>query len=177
MNETIFILDILKYTLSGIIVFLTGWFFIKNYLNEKMSSQKSELRKESMKFTLPLRLQAYERAVLFLERVNPANILIRLHNQGLSAAEMQAMVIADIRAEYQHNVSQQIYVSDTTWMIVKKIKDDTISLVNSAANALPDNSSSTELSRSILTHLANLEEENPYDLALNIVKRDIQSLF
>lgn len=177
MNETNFILDILKYTLSGIIVFLAGWFFIRKYLNEKVSLQRLELRRERMKYTLPLRLQAYERTILFLERINPSSILIRLHSPGISAQEMQTILIADIRAEYQHNISQQIYVSDTTWTIVKKIKEDTIVLINSAANALPDDSSSLELSRAILTHLANLEEENPYDLALSIIKRDMQSLF
>lgn len=177
MNETNFILDIVKFTLSGIIVFLTGWFFIKNYLSERVNLQRLELKRESMKYTLPLRLQAYERTILFLERVNPSSILIRLHSPGISAHEMQAVVIADIRAEYQHNISQQIYVSDTAWIVVKKIKEDTISLVNSAASALPEDSSSLELSRSILTHLASLEDENPYDLALSIVKRDMQSLF
>ena len=177
MNETNFILDILKYTLSGIIVFLVGWFFIKNFLNEKINLQRLELKLESMKLTLPLRLQAYERTILFLERINPSSILIRLHSPGISTQEMQAILIADIRAEYQHNISQQIYVSDTTWAVVKKIKEDTIVLINSAANALPNDSSSLELSRAILTHLANLEEENPYDLALSIVKRDMQSLF
>lgn len=177
MNETNFILDIVKYTLSGILVFLLGWYFIKNYLNEKISLQRLELRRESIKYTLPLRLQAYERTILFLERINPSSILIRLHSPGMSAHEMQAIVIADIRAEYQHNISQQIYVSDTAWIVVKKIKEDTIVLINSAANTLPDGASSLELSRAILTHLTNLEDENPYDLALNIVKSDMQSLF
>lgn len=177
MNETDFILDILKYTLSGIIVFFIAWFFIKDYLKEKGNLQRLELKRERIKFTLPLRLQAYERIVLFLERVNPSSILVRLHSPDISAHELQAIVIADIRAEYQHNISQQIYVSDTAWAIVKKIKEDTISLINSAANSLPEQSSSLELSRAILIHLANLEEENPYDLALSIVKRDMQSLF
>jgi hypothetical protein len=177
MNETDFILDIIKYSLAGLIVFFTGWFFIKTYLSEKLNFQRMELKRAELQHTLPLRLQAYERTVLFLERVNPSSMLLRLHTPGMSALEMQSLVILDIRAEYQHNISQQIYVSDRAWATVKQVKEDTISMIKSAANALPENASSVDLSRAILTHLANLETENPYDLALAIVKKDMQSLF
>jgi hypothetical protein len=177
MNETDFILDILKYALAGLIVFFAGWFVIKNYLTEKLNFQRMELKRAGLKHTLPLRLQAYERTVLFLERINPSSMLIRLHSPGMSAREMQALVISDIRAEYQHNISQQIYVSDRAWATVKQVKEDTISMINSAVNALPENASAVDLSRAVLSHLANLETENPYDLALAIVKGDMQSLF
>jgi len=177
MNETVFILDILKYALAGLIVFFAGWFVIKNYLNERLNFQRMELKRAGLKHTLPLRLQAYERIVLFLERINPSSMLIRLHSPGMGAREMQALVIADIRAEYQHNISQQLYVSDRAWATVKQVKEDTVSMINSAVNALPENASALDLSRAVLSHLANLETENPYDLALTIIKGDMQSLF
>jgi len=177
MNETEFILDLLKYAFAGLIVFFTGWYVIRAYLNEKFNFQRMELKKAGLKFTLPLRLQAYERTVLFLERINPESMLIRLHTPGMSAREMQALVISDIRSEYQHNISQQIYVGDSAWGTVRKVKEDTISMINSAVNALPENASSVDLSRAVLSHLANLETENPYELALQMVKSDMQSLF
>ncbi len=136
-----------------------------------------ELKKESLKHILPLRLQAYERTVLFLERITPANLLLRLHTPGMSAKEMHSIIIADIKAEYQHNISQQIYVSPTTWNVVKRIKDDTISIISSAARALPEQATSADLSKSVLVHLAGLEAEDPYEVALNIVKQDVQALF
>ena len=116
-------------------------------------------------------------AVLFLERINPASMLVRLHVSGMSAREMQNLILSDIRAEYQHNISQQLYVSDHAWKVVKKIKEDTIGLVNDATKSLPESASAIELSKAILTHLATLESENPYDTALMIVKQDIQQLF
>ncbi len=177
MNELTYLFDIIKFALAGLIVFFTGWFFVRAYLNERSDFRSSELKKASLKHTLPLRLQAYERAVLFLERINPSSLLVRLHVPGISAGDMQKIIISDIRAEYQHNISQQIYMSDRAWAVVKKIMEDTIGIISSAANGLPENASSMDLSKSILTHLANLETENPYDVALNIVKRDIQSLF
>lgn len=177
MNGTLYILDILKYAIAGIIVFFTAWYFIKEHLSQKLNVQLIDLKKESMRQTLPLRLQAYERVVLFLERVNPVNMLVRLHHPGMTARQLQQLVVEEIRAEYQHNISQQIYVNDNTWDIVKKVKEDTIALISNAANALPEDSSSLELSKSVLLHLANLEGENPYDLSLAIVREDIQTLF
>lgn len=177
MNEIGYLLDILKFAVAGLIVFFITWVFVKDYITQKFNYQNLELRKAGLQHTLPLRLQAYERTVLFLERINPSSMLIRLHVSGMSAREMQNIILSDIRAEYHHNISQQIYVSDRAWGVVKKIKDDTIGMINSAVNALPENASSIDLSKSILTHLAGLETENPYDVALSIVKRDMQSLF
>lgn len=177
MNEITYLFDIVKYTISGLLVFFAAWYFVKPLLLQNLNFQRLELKKAGLKHTLPLRLQAYERTVLFLERINPANLLVRLYVPGMSAIEMHKIIIADIRSEYQHNISQQIYVTEMTWNVVKKIKEETIGIISSAANALPTEASSMDLSKSVLTHLANLESENPYDVALSIVKRDIQSLF
>lgn len=177
MNSIAYLLDIVKIAFAGLIVFFAGWFFVKEYLNQRFNFRMIELKKESLKHTLPLQLQAYERTILFLERINPSNMLIRLHVPEMDAREMQNIIISDIRAEYQHNISQQLYVSATTWHVVKKIKDDTINIVNSAAHALPEHATAGELSKSILIHLTGLETENPYEVALNIVKKDVQVLF
>ena len=177
MNITYYLLDILKYTLSGLIIFFTAWYVIKEHLSQRLNARLIDLKKENVRQTLPLMHHGYERVVLFLERVNPVNLLVRLHNPGMTARQLQHVVIEEIRAEYQHNISQQIYVSDQTWNVVKKIKEDTIALISNVANALPEDASSLELSKSVLLHLANLEAENPYDLSLAMVKKDIYTLF
>lgn len=177
MNSITYLLDILKFAVAGVIVFVVAWFIVKAYLDQRFNFRMIELKKEALKQTLPLRLQAYERTILFLERISPSNLLIRLHVPEISAREMQSVIITDIRAEYQHNISQQLYVSSTTWNVIKKIKDDTIRIINSAASALPEHASAGDLNKSILMHLADLDTENPYDVALDIVKRDVQALF
>ncbi|MBC7758199.1 MAG: hypothetical protein H7069_05045, partial [Phormidesmis sp. FL-bin-119] len=117
MDSIRHLLDIVKFALAGLIVFFVAWVFVKAYLDQRFNFRMIELKKESLKLTLPLRLQAYERTILFLERISPPNMLIRLHVPGMSAREMQQVIIADIRAEYQHNISQQLYVSATTWNV------------------------------------------------------------
>ena len=151
-----------------------GWFIIREYLAQETVKTSRESKKENLAHTLPLKLQAYERITLFLERLNPANMLVRLHVAGLSAREMQNVILSDIRGEYQHNISQQIYVTDISWNVVRKMKEETIAMVHNAVVGLPDDASAIELSKVILSHLANLQEDNPYEVALKIVKREVQ---
>jgi hypothetical protein len=125
---------------------------------------------------LPLRLQAYERLVLFTDRINPANLLIRLNGNRYSAAELHSLIVSDIRNEYQHNVTQQIYVSDRAWTVTKRVKEDTLSLVNNAVKALPEAATGLDLGKFILNHLNRLEE-NPYDIATNLIRKDLEDLF
>jgi hypothetical protein len=171
-----YLLDILKYTVAGIGIVYIAFYLFKPYLDKASSLQLFELKKAISSQTLPLRLQAYERLVLFTDRVNPSNLLIRLNGNGYSAAELHTLILADIRSEYQHNVTQQIYVSSQAWAVVKRVKDDTVSLVNNAVKALPENSGGLELGRIILNHLSKLEED-PYEMATNLIKRDLENIF
>src|ERR1700745_3551885 len=99
-----FLLDIVKFTLAGVGVVYAAFYLFKPYLDRSESLQLIELKKAVSSQTLPLRLQAYERIVLFVERVNPANMLIRLSGTAASAAELHAIVVTEIRNEFQHNI-------------------------------------------------------------------------
>src|SRR5476649_2344211 len=121
-----YFLDILKYTVAGMGVVWIAFYLFKPYLDRSENIQLIELKKTISNQTLPLRLQAYERIVLFIERVNPANLLIRLNGTAFPAAELHSLIVAEIRNEYQHNVTQQLYVSARAWAVVKRMKDDTL---------------------------------------------------
>ena len=177
MIEIAFFIDILKHVIAGLTVFFAGWYIIKEYLENNRSRDLLKIKKSSQQQILPLRLQAYERITLFLERINPAHMLVRLHIAEMSAREMQSIILSDIRAEYQHNISQQIYISTHSWAVVKKLRDETISMINNAVKGLPETATALDLSKTILSHLANLEDENPYDTALSIIKNDVYQLF
>jgi hypothetical protein len=168
--------DILKYTVAGIGTVYIAFYLFKPYLDKSNSLQLVELKKSINAQTLPLRLQAYERLVLFTDRINPANMLIRLSGNGYSAAELHALIINEVRNEYQHNVTQQIYVSERAWSVIKRIKEDTLSVVNNSIKALPADATGLDMGKMILNHLSRLEE-NPYDLATNMVRKDLEGLF
>src|SRR5690606_18732338 len=102
--------------------------------------------KASLETTLPLRLQAYERLTLFIERINPTNMLVRVHVSGTTVRELQQFLVDEIRTEHQHNITQQLYVSAQAWAVVSRIKEDSIGMINSAASGLSPEASSVELS-------------------------------
>ena len=171
-----FLLDIIKLAAAGALVFLLVYLVIRPLLDKNRHYQLLELKKASIEKTLPLRLQAYERLVLFVERITPANLLLRAQVPGITASELQQMLSAEIRNEYHHNVSQQLYVNNVSWEVVKKIKEDTLSLINNVARSLPPDAPGIDMSKSILSHISSLEE-NPYDIALNVIKSDFHKLF
>jgi hypothetical protein len=125
---------------------------------------------------LSLKLQAYERLVLFVERINPANLLLRLHHPGISLQDLHTIILTELRAEYQHNITQQLYIEASTWDVVTKLKEDTIAMVNGGVRSLPANAAGVDLSRNILQHMAEMKD-NPYELTLALIKKDIHQLF
>jgi hypothetical protein len=176
MNFLPFLLDIIKYSIAGMGIVWMAFYLAKPYLDRDDKLQLLEFRKAMSGQTIPLRLQAYERLVLFIERMNPANMLIRLNATSYSARDLQALIVEDIRAEYQHNITQQIYVSSRAWGVLKHIKDDTVNIVSNAVKSLPENATGLELSKTILNYLAQLEED-PYEVATGRLRKDIEELF
>lgn len=175
MDISIFFFDVLKYTLSGLFVFFAAYFLLKNHFDTYYNLKELEYKTLVVKDILPLKLQAYERMTLFIDRINPSNLLLRLHQPGMTAQEIQSIIISEVRAEYQHNISQQLYLSTNSWNIINRVKEDTISIVKHSVTNLHPQASAIELSKIIFAKLEELEE-NPYDLALQVMRNEIQEL-
>jgi len=171
-----YFLDILKYTVAGLGVVWIAFYLIKPYLDKNERIQLLEFKKSIANQTLPLRLQAYERIVLFMERINPENMLIRLNAPGYSAMELHSIIITEIRSEYQHNITQQIYVSSRAWGVAKRVKDDTLNIVTGATKSLPETASGLDLGRAILNQLSQMEN-NPYEIGAELIRKDLEDLF
>lgn len=124
---------------------------------------------------LPLQLQAYERIVLFVERIAPQNLISRVNQPGFSVLDMQIGMVSNIKSEYDHNVSQQIYVTAQAWEAVKTVKEQTISIINQIALKLPPDAPSIELNKQIL-ELFMLQPESPSDIAIEIINAEARKL-
>ena len=94
-------------------------------LDNKQKKRLLELKKDERKVITPIRLQAYERSTLFLERISPEALIPRVHKNGMSARQLQQEMLNDVRREFDHNLSQQMYMSDQVWMVIKKAKEET----------------------------------------------------
>ncbi len=149
---------------------------IRSFLIEEREKRSLELKLKTIDKMLPLRLNAYERMVLFVERTNPSNLLIRNYEPGISARQLQVKALDEIRTEFEHNLTQQVYVSEETWDIIKKIKDESSILVNEQIRSIPEGSSGSDLSRKILEKLSQMEP-NPYDYAISLIKYEIRQMF
>lgn len=168
-----FSLELFQFVLAGCLVaLLANWLFWRRYNAYHFRMKMLEYRRETSKDMLPLRLQAHERLVLFVERIQPADLLLRLHEPGLSAQDFQQLLISEVRSEYRHNVVQQLYVSDQVWKLVAQLKDQTVALIRSAHSGLSPDAKATDLSKTILAHMAEMEE-NPYQMVLSAIKDDL----
>ena len=176
MQITTFIFQIAVISISGLIIVFTIHRLLKEELSKYFPLNAATKTATNAAQLLPLRLQAHERLVVFIDRINPANLLLRLHQPGATAGDLQAVILHEIRTEFQHNVTQQLYISTDNWNVIKKIKDDTIAMVNNAVSTLPQDASAADLSRKILNHLAGMEH-NPYELTLEVLKKDIHQMF
>lgn len=170
------IFELLKITLPAIIVCYAVYLIVRTFVLKELEKINMELSYKNTSTTLPIRLQAYERMCLFLERISPSNIIPRLNASGLSAREFQTILLADIREEYNHNLSQQIYMSDKAWDNVKLAMETTISLINEAADGLQDEASNMDLARIIFDKSYQAETSN-IKTALYVVKEEIRKLF
>jgi len=167
--------DIVRIAGGGLITVAGAYYLIKPDIQKYLKLKAGE-KKDERSQLLVLRLQAHERLILFIERINPSNLFIRLHQQGISVTDLQSILLHEVRAEYQHNVSQQLYVSSAVWEVVSKLKEDTLAMINNAVKSLPSDAAGVDLSRKVLHHIASVTE-NPYELTLGYIKKDIQRLF
>ena len=126
------------------------YMLIKNMLERDYRLKLLEARRLIQKDMLPLKLQAVERMVVFLERIQPENILFRILQPGMNVRDLQVDLLAAIRQEYEHNVSQQVYVSIQSWSLITKEKDDIIATVNLAADSMDKTEKAILLSQIIL---------------------------
>ncbi len=141
---------ILRYAIPSVVVFITAYFLLKEFFRNEQSRRHMDMMAERMRISLPLRLQAYERLVLFLERISPNSLIMRVHMPGLSARELHKLMIKNIRDEYAHNLSQQIYVSPKAWELIIRAYEEVIAQTNALTAALDQKADGSALSQKLL---------------------------
>jgi hypothetical protein len=163
------ILEILKYVLPSIIVLIAAYLIIKKFLTNDIERQRLALFGESTKIALPLRLQAYERLSLFLERMNPQEMMSRFYHPEKSAMDVQLEILYSVRSEFEHNLTQQIYVSNEVWKTVVSAKEQEISMINQITASLPVGATAKQLFERITEFVVTQDDESPREIALAVV--------
>ncbi len=171
------IFELLKYTLPALIVFLTAYFLLTRYMQKDATAKAIEMKLKRDKEIVMLRLQAYERLALFLERIAPVNVISRVRMPDMMCTELQYAIVKNIREEFEHNLSQQIYISSDTWRLIVAAKDEIIKTVNLIGQQLPPDASSGQLINAIFTGIANANVPLPTEQALEVLKAECRELF
>ncbi|MGB0933891.1 MAG: hypothetical protein ACPGU5_06385 [Lishizhenia sp.] len=167
-----FFVGFLPATAICVVVYL----FLKKQNDTQVQHIAMELKKERQQHLLPSRVEAYQRAVLFMERISPGNLVMRLHTPGKPAKAMQADLLKSIREEYDHNVAQQIFISTQAWEMVKEAKEETIKIINIAAKSMDESATGTELSSKIFEIVAEVGDL-PTEITIKFLKEELQRLF
>lgn len=170
------LLDFIKILLPAGIVLYAVYLVIRSFMRRELESKQMELRAKSIDAVVPTRLQAYERMMLFLERISADVLLVRLNVPGATAKDFQRILLEEIRNEYNHNASQQIYMSEELWSQIKNAKEELCLIINEAAGRVSPEGSGVELAKTIF----EISLDRKADLtahAVHALKEEVQRLF
>ncbi len=165
-----------KLLIPASVVLYLSYLLVRAFIQKEIDLKKLEVRSRAIETVLPNRLHAYERMTLFLERMAPQNLLVRLNTTTMPAREFHQMLLAEVRNEYNHNVSQQVYVGEDVWELIKNAKEDLIVTINESASELGEGATSLDLAKKIVEK--NMSKPvDPLAHALVELKREIQRIF
>ena len=173
--DSLNITDFLFVTVPALLVFFTAYTLIKKFISNEERNKLIETKRMLQKEVLPLRLQAYERLTLFLERISPNNLLISTYKPGMKVARFQKELINKIRSEFEHNITQQIYMSSNAWRAIRNAKEEITKLIITASSEVHPEAPGLELSKVIFVKLTEMDE-TPTQVAINEMKKEILHL-
>ena len=166
-------LEVLKYTLPALVVLLAAWIVLSKEMKNEDARRNFEVRRNAQNVTQPIRLRAYERLALMLERTTPEFLLLNMQLQNKTAAQLQVELLHKIRDEFDHNTSQQIYVNDETWMAIVSARETMLGFVNACTMHVGADAPAMTLAQTMLTaYNSNGETNNQKAMAL--LKKEVR---
>jgi len=174
MNLETKLLEIAAYTVPALITGGVAYFVLQSFFKNEENRRRFELLKENQKQALPIRLQAYERMVLFLERINPPQLLLRVAPISSDKHDYATLLIHSIQTEFEHNLTQQVYVTAPTWEVVMKAKNSIVQMIRQKS-VEEEIVSAEKLREAILIDLT--QNESPSAIAISYLKEDLKKVF
>ncbi len=176
MDVTVTLLEILKYTLPAIIVLVATTTIVNRFIIAENRRKQMAIFEGAQDVTLRLRLQAYERMAMFTERISARQLIPRIYDPSMTVRDLHLAMTLTIRNEFEHNLSQQIYVSKNVWETVKGVKEQELNMVNRISQSLDPEAHARELHARILDVVSKAEGELPTDVALQIINAEVKTV-
>jgi len=168
--------ELLKLIIPQIGILVLVYLFLNHWLERDKILQAKKRKDDFNQLILPNQIHAFERMVLFLERISPSSLIPRLNQQNLTAQEFQYLLTNEISDEYQHNLSQQLYIPNQTWNMVTLAKDQMIQEIIQTAQSLPNSASSKDLAVKILTETAINKGKLTTSIVIEALKKDLYKM-
>jgi hypothetical protein len=165
-------LEIIKIVIPALLVFLTALIILRNTLKADSEKRRHETILQGTRAITPIKLQAYERIVLFLERISLESLIMRVSTADMNVSQLQSAMLTNVRSEFEHNLSQQIYMSPQAWEMVKNARSGTIKMINNEADKIRGDAPAIELSKILLSKVIELEKE-PSRAAIDFIKGEV----
>ncbi len=173
-------MELLVYIIVALIpaaaVTIVVYLFLKKSKEREIGMLTMQMKKERQKYFLEPRAEAYQRVILLLERINPQNMVMRMYDPKLKAADFQRNLLENIRKEFDHNVAQQLFIGTQAWELVKKSKEETIKIINIAGQQMKEDDDATAMSNKLFEIVAEVGEL-PSEIAVKVLKEEFQKLF
>ena len=169
-------MEVLKYTIPALLVLLATCLVLWKMLQDDREKRAFELKRKSQKEITPIRLRGYERLSLLLERTTPEALLRDLDVQNLTAQQISSLLMQKLRLEFDHNLSQQIYVSDEAWESINNAREQMVLFLSTMARQFPPETNGLEVAKLMLTAYAE-NGETPHQKAMKILKDEVRELF
>jgi hypothetical protein len=164
---------LIAFLLAGVVVFGGVYMLMNRFFKQESERRAYEWRRQNNDVVLPIRLRAYERIVLFLSRIEPKSLLLRFDFTGMTVLQLQQMLLQAIRDEYDHNVSQQIYISKESWALVVNAREGLTQLNNTCASQLTPQTDAMELANLVLAAYVS-NANSAIDIAINYIKNEMK---
>ncbi|MDR1699499.1 MAG: hypothetical protein LBR75_06730 [Prevotellaceae bacterium] len=171
-------MDILTMMLPSLVVLAVVVLLLNHFMKNENERREFEHRKQIVKTLLPNKLRAYERLVVFLERTAPDSLVLRVQQPSMTAIQLQAALLQTIRTEYEHNVSQQLYVSKEAWQMIINAKENVVKLINTCAMSLEQSGQETSglLLAQVIIQQYHAENEQYSQTALDFMRAEVRRL-
>lgn len=168
--------DFLKLIVPAGLVLYGMYLTVKLLLEREADRHRYDVQARYTEAVVPIRLQAYERMVLFLERISPNNLLLRLGGSSTTVLEFQQRLLQEVRDEYNHNLSQQVYMSQAVWDQIQSAMNEVMTIINQASGDTRPDAPALELSKRIFERIIQRDKQ-PTSEALKALKEEIQAMF
>lgn len=168
--------EFLKFLVPALLVLYAMYLTVKAFIQKDLEQKILDIKMKNQEVVLPIRLQAFERMALFLERITPNNLVLRLNDGSYSAKQFQQVLLSEIREEYYHNLSQQVYMADATWELVKNAMEEIIVIINQSGSGLTEDAKSIDLARQIFERMLE-KNSDPVADAMKSLKNEIKLTF